>query len=113
MYPGVETTKSRWCFQICFMFTPILGKMIQFDLHIFFRWVASATNKFKQAQRGILGFRTEMLKSLVYPEKSGLQKKKIPPRFPLVHANNSGLLLKILAYVAISQHLVSKSPVLC
>jgi len=32
---------------------------------------------------------------------------------PLVHASNSGLLLKILAYVAIGQHLVSKSPVLC
>ena len=26
---------SRWWFQIFFMFTPILGEMIQFDEHIF------------------------------------------------------------------------------
>ncbi len=34
---------TRW-FQTFFMFTPIPGKMIQFDLRIFFRWVGSTTN---------------------------------------------------------------------
>ena len=35
---------SRWWFQICFIFTPILGEMIQFDEHIFQR-VGSTTNQ--------------------------------------------------------------------
>ena len=30
---------ARWWFQILFIFTPIPGEMIQFDLRIFFRWV--------------------------------------------------------------------------
>ena len=29
---------------VCFIFTPIPGKMIQFDEHNFFRWVGSTTN---------------------------------------------------------------------
>ena len=31
-------------FQICFMFTPKCGEMIQFDQHILFKWVGSTTN---------------------------------------------------------------------
>ena len=32
-------TLLSWWFQLCFlMFIPNLGEMIQFDLHIFFRW---------------------------------------------------------------------------
>ena len=30
---------TRWWFQIFFIFTPIPGAMIQFDLLIFFKWV--------------------------------------------------------------------------
>ncbi len=31
-------------FQYLFFFTPKIGEMIQFDVHIFFRWVGSTTN---------------------------------------------------------------------
>ena len=31
---------SRWWFQIFYIFTSILGEMVQFDLSIFFKWVA-------------------------------------------------------------------------
>ena len=37
--------KTGWWFQICFIFTPIPGEMIQFDYIIFFRWVGSTTNQ--------------------------------------------------------------------
>ena len=32
------TSKTRWWFQIFFVFTPICREMIQFDFRIFFRW---------------------------------------------------------------------------
>ena len=35
---GHEVKSGCW-FQICCMFTPILGEVIQFEEHIFFRWV--------------------------------------------------------------------------
>ena len=35
---------TRWWFQTCFIFTPILGEMIQFDSGIFCRWAGSTTN---------------------------------------------------------------------
>ena len=34
---------TNW-FQTFFIFTPILGEMIQIDLRIFFNWVGSTTN---------------------------------------------------------------------
>ena len=39
----VNTIYCRWWFQIFFMFTRILGEMIQFDVCIFFRRVGSTT----------------------------------------------------------------------
>ena len=38
------SAKTGWWFQICFMFTPILGK-IPILTSIFFRWVGSTTNQ--------------------------------------------------------------------
>ncbi len=37
---------SRWWFQIFVIFIPIWGFMIQFDLRIFFRWVAQPLARF-------------------------------------------------------------------
>ena len=40
------TNKTRWWFQRFFMFTPILGEMIQFDEHIFqMGWFKPPTRK--------------------------------------------------------------------
>ena len=37
---------TRWWFQILyFLFSPVFGKVFQFDLRIFFRWVGSTTNQ--------------------------------------------------------------------
>ena len=33
---SLEDTKSRWCFQTIFIFTPIPGEMIQFDGRAYF-----------------------------------------------------------------------------
>ena len=35
---------SSWWFQICFIFTPNPGEMIQFDDMIFLNWIGSTTN---------------------------------------------------------------------
>ena len=40
-----EKKLPRWWFQIFFMFIPIWGFMIQFDVCMFFRWVGKTTNK--------------------------------------------------------------------
>ena len=32
---------TRWWFELFFIFTPIFGEIIQFDLRIFFKWVES------------------------------------------------------------------------
>ena len=39
MFP-VKRTWTRWWFQTFFIFIPTWGFMIQFDVRIFFRWVA-------------------------------------------------------------------------
>ena len=36
---GISSINSRWWFETFFIFTPIPGEMIQFDLCIFFKWV--------------------------------------------------------------------------
>ena len=37
--PKILCNLARWWFQTFFIFIPIPGKMIQFDLRIFFKWV--------------------------------------------------------------------------
>ncbi len=46
---------SRWWFQTFFIFTPIPGGMIQFDLRIFFRWVGSTINSVYLLNSSLLG----------------------------------------------------------
>ena len=40
-----EAPETRWWFQLCFIFVPIWGFMIQFHLRIFFRWVGKNHQK--------------------------------------------------------------------
>ena len=40
---------TMWWFQ-SFLFSPLLGEIIQFDLRIFFRWVGSTTNYFSSVR---------------------------------------------------------------
>jgi len=40
----IDQNEPRWWFQIFYIFTPIFGEMIQFDVRRFFKWVGSTTN---------------------------------------------------------------------
>ncbi len=79
---------SGWWFQIFFIFTPIPGEMIQFDLRIFFRWVGEkTTNQFLVSPRKRFHPFNISLTSTPPPSTDGTLKKSVESAAQLTNWN--------------------------
>ena len=87
------TNNTRWWFQRFFMFTPILGEMIQFDLRIFFKWVGSN----HQLEKMVLDFLKHYISIFVFMAALFLGRiYVISSNLPLGRIHQVGCLLSSL-----------------